>query len=74
MQDIRVLDPNISKSTKTKSDVKGYPKGKKIDNKTTKIKKPKGRESQELNNQIVQLTNHGFNTESVSNIETLPFR
>ena len=39
INDIKVIDPAISKSTKTKTNDKQMVKGKKIDNKTLKIRK-----------------------------------
>ena len=70
--DFRVLDPQPSRVNKnTKPDK--YPRGKKIDNKTIKIKKNSHLGPQEYAH-VPQLTDYNTNTESVSNIETLPFR
>lgn len=74
INDIRVPDSDFSKSNKTRTNEKQSVKGKKIDNKTLKIRKRKDGETDEYLNPVIQLTNYHTNTESVSVIDTLPFR
>ena len=61
MNDIRIIDPTITKSTKIKNNEKSIVKGKKIDNKTLKIRK-KDSESDTIIHPAIQLTNYNTNT------------